>query len=44
MWTPDYDEWPAYCALCDQGFNPINASHLCRPCNRMLDQLEDEDE
>jgi hypothetical protein len=36
----DPDEWPAYCALCDRGYNPIDASHFCRACNRALDEQD----
>jgi hypothetical protein len=37
----DPDEWPAYCALCDRGYNPIDAGHICASC---IAGLNDEDE
>ena len=36
--TIDPDIWPAYCALCDRGFNPNDAAHLCGPCTRKINE------
>ena len=38
----DPDMWAAYCALCDRGFNPRDASHICPACNKALDKEDNE--
>lgn len=30
--------WPAYCALCDRGFSPRDASHFCSACIKAMDE------
>lgn len=37
------DLWPDYCANCDRGFIPENASHFCSACIKAFEK-EEEDE
>ena len=39
----DPDEWPAYCAMCDRGFNPRDAGHFCPACIKAYDACVEPD-